>query len=511
MSLPLVHREVLLGVLNVTPPGLRLHRARPAGARAVRRARRRRDRQRPAVRGTAPARLAEPVPGAARPAHRPAQPRPPDRSPRARARPPAPGGPHHRRAVRRHRRLQGGQRRFGHACGDELLVAFAGRLRRCLRGGDTVARFGGDEFAVLVDELSSGRDARTAAGRCSASSPPVHDRRRRDRPVGEHRRRGRRPGGASAAELSAQRRRRQARGQAVGQGADRRVPRRSPGRRPQGARPRGRAARRARARRDRRAVPADRRAADRADRRLGGARPLAHPRRGLLPAAAFIPIAVNLGALGAVDRRVLHEVCRAARALAEHAAGGGAPPVHFNLAISRLREPGLVAEITAVLAETGVSPGRIVSRSARRRPCATRPESRRASPSSRRSASAFALDGFGTRYASLSQLQHFPFDTVKIDRAFTEGLGHDRGAHTLVQAILRLADSLTIAVVAEGIERRSRSTRCSSSAAVRPGVAGRRGAAARAGSRRRAAAHLLSRAARLPARRNQKRPAIVPA
>ena len=65
-----------------------------------------------------------------------------------------------------------------------------------------------------------------------------------------------------------------------------------------------------------------------------------------------------------------------------------------------------------------------------------------------------ALDGFGTRYASLSQLQHFPFDTVKIDRAFTEGLGHDRGAHALVQAILRLADSLTITVVAEGIERK---------------------------------------------------------
>jgi len=345
--------------------------------------------------------------------------------------------------------------RFGHACGDELLVAFAGRLRRCLRGGDTVARFGGDEFAVLVDELSSGRDARTAAGRLlgELTAPFTID----DAEIVLSASIGvavEGPGGASAAELlrNADAAKREAKRSGKGRIAEFRDGLQGDGLRVldleadlPGALERGEIGAQFQP------------IVELLTGRIVAWEALArwqHPRRGLLPAAAFIPIAVNLGALGAVDRRVLHEACRAARAFAGHAAGGGAPPVHFNLAISRLREPGLVAEITAVLAETGVAPGRIVLEISEE--AALRDSTGVATRLAELKALGIrlALDGFGTRYASLSQLQHFPFDTVKIDRAFTEGLGHDRGAHALVQAILRLADSLTITVVAEGIERK---------------------------------------------------------
>jgi EAL domain-containing protein (putative c-di-GMP-specific phosphodiesterase class I) len=66
-----------------------------------------------------------------------------------------------------------------------------------------------------------------------------------------------------------------------------------------------------------------------------------------------------------------------------------------------------------------------------------------------------ALDDFGTGYYSLSHLRRFPVDVVKIDRVFIDGIATDRGAHALVQAIVRLGRGLNIDVVAEGIEQQS--------------------------------------------------------
>lgn len=346
--------------------------------------------------------------------------------------------------------------RFGHAGGDELLVAFAGRLRGCLRGGDTVARFGGDEFAVLVDELSSPRDAMITAGRllrelaqpfAVADTEVVLSASIGVAVEGT--------GGGSAAELlrNADAAKREAKQSGKGRIAEFRD-----GMHPDGLKVLD--------------LEVDlRHALERGEIHaqfqpvveLGTGRVVAwealarwqHPRRGLLPAASFIPIAASLGLLGAVDRRVLHQACLAARALAARLPTGDVVPVHFNLALSRLRESGLVPEIAGILAESSVTAGQLVLE------ITEEAVLRDSAGISARLADLkglgvrLALDGFGTRYASLSQLQRFPFDTVKIDRVFTEGLGHDRGAHSLVQAILRLADSLTIAVIAEGIERKA--------------------------------------------------------
>jgi diguanylate cyclase (GGDEF)-like protein len=346
--------------------------------------------------------------------------------------------------------------RFGHAGGDELLAAFAGRLRGCLRGGDTVARFGGDEFAVLVDELAAPGDATITAERVlrelarpfavgdtevtlSASIGVAVEG----------------AGGGSAAELlrnadAAKREAKQSgKGRIVGfqdgmhadglKVLDLEVDLR-------GALERGE-------------IHAHfQPVVELATGRVVAWEALArwqHPRRGLLPAASFIPIAASLGLLGALDRRVLHQACLAARALASRLPAGEAVPVHFNLAVSRLREVGLVPEVAGILAETGVTAGQLVLEVAEEAVLRDSAGITARLANLKGLGVRLALDGFGTRYASLSQLQRFPFDTVKIDRVFTEGLGHDRGAHSLVQAILRLADSLTIAVIAEGIERKA--------------------------------------------------------
>ena len=152
---------------------------------------------------------------------------------------------------------------------------------------------------------------------------------------------------------------------------------------------------------------------------------------------------------------VLHQACLAARALAARLPPGDVVPVHFNLAVSRLRESGLVPEIADILAEGGATAGQLVFEITEEAVLRDSAGISARLVDLKGLGVRLALDGFGTRYASLSQLQRFPFDTVKIDRVFTEGLGHDRGAHSLVQAILRLADSLTIAVIAEGIERKA--------------------------------------------------------
>jgi len=65
------------------------------------------------------------------------------------------------------------------------------------------------------------------------------------------------------------------------------------------------------------------------------------------------------------------------------------------------------------------------------------------------------IDDFGTGYSSLAYLKRFPFDTIKIDRSFTEGLGIEQESIAIVSAIIAMADALSVGVVAEGVETRT--------------------------------------------------------
>ena len=132
------------------------------------------------------------------------------------------------------------------------------------------------------------------------------------------------------------------------------------------------------------------------------------------------------------------------------------PPsrLNVNLAPSELLNPRLVdGRRTAVLAETGLVPEPArCSRSPRAARCETRrPRSTRCARCARLGVR-LALDDFGTGYSSLSHLRDFPIDFLKVAKPFVDGIESDGVGLTFVETILRLAVSLGIQAVAEGIE-----------------------------------------------------------
>lgn len=190
-----------------------------------------------------------------------------------------------------------------------------------------------------------------------------------------------------------------------------------------------------------------------ADRKIVAAEALArwnHPRRGLLDAGAFVPLAEQLGLLPAVDRIVVAESLALTAQLTRDL--GVSLRMAANCAPSRLREAGLVDELRRALDLSGVPAGRFVleitESSALRdiHAAATRLEGLRALGVS------LSLDDFGTGYSSLSHLQRFPVDGVKIDRSFVADIGQPGPGRDLVDGVLRLAKALDLEVVAEGIE-----------------------------------------------------------
>jgi len=345
---------------------------------------------------------------------------------------------------------------LGHDAGDRVLVAFADGARRRLREGDTVARFGGDEFAALVESIPSGEQAVEAARRLlGALDEPVA--------VGEHRLRLR----ASA-------------GLALGTAGT--VPARELVRRADvaltSAKQRGKGAIVV-YRPDLQIGAIDRVALESelvharergefevhyqpivqlADGRVVGVEALLrwrHRQRGLLPAAAFVPTAEQMGLLADLDLWLAREACRTALAWPGN---GSAPGVFLNLAPERLRLPELSRLVGEVLAETGLPAGRLTLEIVESARLEEIPEAAVRLAELKALGVRLALDDFGSGYATLGLLQRFAVDLVKIDRVFVEGLTHEGGERTLVRAILRLADALGLDVVAEGVERDEQKT-----------------------------------------------------
>ena len=171
-----------------------------------------------------------------------------------------------------------------------------------------------------------------------------------------------------------------------------------------------------------------------------------HPTRGNVPPCEFIPLAEEAGLIEPLGRWVLHRACR-------EAAQWPAPlSVSVNLSAAQFRGDDLVATVTGALAESGLAPQRLELEIT---------ESLLMSNTERvvsmlNALSAMgvriAMDDFGTGYSSLSYLWRFPFDKVKIDRSFTQGLETDPKVGLIVRSIVSLAHSMQIRVNAEGVE-----------------------------------------------------------
>jgi diguanylate cyclase (GGDEF)-like protein len=174
----------------------------------------------------------------------------------------------------------------------------------------------------------------------------------------------------------------------------------------------------------------------------------AHPRLGALEPADFIPVAEESGLILPIGRWVLDTACLAAQNWQ-----GGAPDVmSVNLSVRQFDQPDLPLFVASVLRRTGLAPSRLQleitesalipnAESAIATLCALKDLGVR-----------LALDDFGTGFSSLSYLQRLPVDVVKIDHSFVARLGRDAATAAIVDAVTKLAHALGMLVTAEGIE-----------------------------------------------------------
>jgi EAL domain-containing protein (putative c-di-GMP-specific phosphodiesterase class I) len=174
----------------------------------------------------------------------------------------------------------------------------------------------------------------------------------------------------------------------------------------------------------------------------------AHPEKGLIYPSAFIPQAEDTGLIKTIGEWVLTTACAAATEWPE------AVKVSVNVSPVQFREPGLVQIVLGALAKSGLKPARLelevteaVALDASDATLATLQELDRLGVH-------IALDDFGVGYSALAYLLKFPFDKIKIDRSFVKDAADGAGAFHIVRAVAMLANSLGMAVTAEGVETR---------------------------------------------------------
>src|SRR5665811_195571 len=171
-----------------------------------------------------------------------------------------------------------------------------------------------------------------------------------------------------------------------------------------------------------------------------------HPEQGLLSPSEFIPIAEETGLIMPIGEWVLTQACR-------QAAGWPRPyKIAVNLSAKQFQDRCLAEVVHRILLETGLSPSRLELEITE---TALFDNLQRALDTLRRLRAlgvSIAMDDFGTGHSSLSSLQAFPFDKIKIDRQFVEQLGRNKKAVMIVRSVLGLGKSLEIPVLAEGVE-----------------------------------------------------------
>jgi diguanylate cyclase (GGDEF)-like protein len=181
------------------------------------------------------------------------------------------------------------------------------------------------------------------------------------------------------------------------------------------------------------------------------------PGHGVVQPLEFLSIAEETGLMSTITRVVLREACRQARLWQEEFPDDELA-VSVNLSPTDLQNPMLDYEVANVLRETEVDPRRLIvevtESGAMRDPEAAIETMRKLKDLGVR----LALDDFGTGHSSLSYLQQLPIDLLKIAKPFVDQLGRGRSAALFADTILRLAESLGIEVVAEGIEQPNQAT-----------------------------------------------------
>jgi diguanylate cyclase (GGDEF)-like protein len=335
---------------------------------------------------------------------------------------------------------------LGHAAGDLLLQEVTARLRGRLRESDTLARIGGDEFAVVLSSIHTSHDAERFATRLiEVVREPVMLN-------GQQVFIGLSIGialsgqGADAAELTKQADMALYRAKAAGRGGFCFfAPEMNIGLQ------------------QRLAIENDLRAAlargelmihyqpqiDLASGRMAGAEALmrwSRPGHGSVPPALFIPIAEETGLIVPMGAWLLREACREATAWPnEMRVAVNVSPIQFRVA-------GFLDTVRDALSQSGLDPHRLELEVTEGVLLNDTDETLVILAELRALGVRLAMDDFGTGYASLGYLQKFRFDKIKIDRSFIRSLGVDPNAAAIVRAVVGLCDSLGMSTNAEGVE-----------------------------------------------------------
>jgi len=344
---------------------------------------------------------------------------------------------------------------LGHAFGDKVLMAVADVLRACVRGLDTVSRFGGDEFVILLEELSSPREAIQAIQRIrkalavplavdghdiqlTASLGITLDAHDSDTPEDLLR-------NANLAMHQAKkagRNRFKAFTKAMLTRASKLLSVETD-------------LRRAIARQEfflvyQPIVRLDSQAT------LQGFEALArwnHPEKGLVSPGEFIPVAEETGLIVDLGILVLREACQTLMSWREDSELAKGLVISVNLSPRQFSETLLVESVRSVLDETGLPPSALkleITESAIMENASSAVDKLR---KLKALGCTLSIDDFGTGYSSMSSLQQFPLDNLKIDISFVRRLDTSQEGLEIVKAIISLAHSLKLQVVAEGVER----------------------------------------------------------
>jgi diguanylate cyclase (GGDEF)-like protein len=175
-----------------------------------------------------------------------------------------------------------------------------------------------------------------------------------------------------------------------------------------------------------------------------------HPERGTIMPENFIPLAEDSGLINAIGEWVLREACRQCKAWQQE----GLPPmrVAVNVSASQFRQGNLLGVIHAAVNDAGLDP-RCLELELTESAVMTNPEESASILEKLSSMGVLvSVDDFGTGYSSMSYLRRFPIDKLKIDRGFVKDLMTRADDASIVQAIISLAHSLRLKVVAEGVE-----------------------------------------------------------
>lgn len=344
---------------------------------------------------------------------------------------------------------------LGHQAGDELLVKVGKRIKHCLRPVDTVARMGGDEFAVLIDDFSTPqqviqiiRDIRNRIRKpvnissrevvisssigivfkTSSYDHPEHIVRDADISMYKAKEQGVNKFKVFNKSMHEKALQSLLIETEIRQG----IP-------------------------EKEFFPYFQPIYSMQNRNLAGFEALVrwnHPERGFLTPDQIIPVAEETGLIVELDRIILFEACRAMAAWSRNFPNTDDLFLTVNLSPSQLSKPDLADAIQRVVRETRISASslklEITESAIMERNAASSLNLKKIGEMGIR----LAVDDFGTGYSSLAQLQRFPASTVKIDRSFVSHMAGDHESLEIVRAVNALGHSLSMDVIAEGVETR---------------------------------------------------------